>query len=276
MEDKFKTDGRWLWIKTSCCRLLFRRLKNLLQLLLLAVFLYFFGLPAIAKYQEGQTMVVKSKVDMDGIAAPTITIAVRNPTTKYGWKDHVQDEHLDQVCNNTGETSNVESCIDRNTYSQEEAFHDILVGYNYKKSLMANDICVEDFTDTWPGKYFTIQLPGKLRPYVSTQVFLELHKDLNYLIFIHDPNYFFYTDSPAIPLLNFEVKPKKETSHYYRLRLTEVEELDQPEHPCDTDPAYNFQACVRESLSSLVGCRTKWDVWSHKAMPLCTNMAQFR
>ena len=54
-----------------------------------------------------------------------------------------------------------------------------------------------------------------------------------------------------------------------------MEELDLPEDPCNTDPDYNFQACVRESLSSQVGCRTKWDRWSHKDIPLCTEMEQF-
>ena len=62
----------------------------------------------------------------------------------------------------------------------------------------------------------------------------------------------------------------------YRLGLTEVEELDLPEDPCKTDPDFNFQACVRKSLSSRVGCTTKWDRWRHKSTPICTSMAQFR
>ena len=72
------------------------------------------------------------------------------------------------------------------------------------------------------------------------------------------------------------VEPNNTSSHYYNLALTEVEELDLPEDPCNTDPDYNFQACIKESLSSQVGCRTRWDRWSHKDMPLCTNMEQFR
>ena len=43
---------------------------------------------------------------------------------------------------------------------------------------------------------------------------------------------------------------------FFTLTLTEVEELYLAEDLFNTDPAYNFQACVRESLSSQVGCRT--------------------
>ena len=139
-----------------------------------------------------------------------------------------------------------------------------------------NNISVEDFTHTWPGKYYTLNIPGKLRPTEDTQLYLELHKELNYLIFIHDPNYFFFTATPTFPLLMYEVKPNVTPSHYWRIRLTEVEELDHPLHPCNTDPDFNFQACVRESLSRQVGCRTKWDRWSPQDIPLCHTLEQYR
>ena len=90
-----------------------------------------------------------------------------------------------------------------------------------------------------------------------------------YRLFIHDPKYFLVNyNSLEFPIIYLKVK--KAPNCYYKLKLTEVEELDLPEDPCNTDPDYNFQACVRESLSSQVGCRTKWDRWSHKDMPLQT------
>ena len=41
--------------------------RLLLQILLLATFLHFFGLPAIEKYQKKEVMVVERTKDMDGI-----------------------------------------------------------------------------------------------------------------------------------------------------------------------------------------------------------------
>ena len=65
-------------------------------------------------------------------------------------------------------------------------------------------------------------------------------------------------------------------SVYHRIALTEVEELDVPEDPCNTDPDYNFDACIKESLSRQVGCRTRWDQWSDKDILPCSTMEQFR
>ena len=80
-----------------------------------------------------------------------------------------------------------------------------------------------------------------------------------------------------------------------------MEELDLPEDECFSDKTYNFNSCVRKSLSRQVephkkntkkntekkhkiqvfqvGCRTKWDVWSDADMvplPLCNSINQYR
>ena len=46
-----------------------------LQLLLLSIFLYFFGLPAIGKYLKQDVMVVEMNIDTGGIPLPAITIS---------------------------------------------------------------------------------------------------------------------------------------------------------------------------------------------------------
>ena len=108
-------------------------------------------------------------------------------------------------------------------------------------------------------------------------IYLSLCYTYSYRIYIHDPHFFIINDNlSSMPALMKTVTPNKTSSHYYKLILTEVEELDLPEDPCNTDPNYNFQACIRESLSSQVGCRTKWDRWSSKNKPLCTELEQYR
>ena len=68
---------------------MFPHVKSLVQFALFVVFLYFFGLPAIERYQDKKAMVVTSKRDTDGIEAPAITIAALNPDTLNRWKRNI-------------------------------------------------------------------------------------------------------------------------------------------------------------------------------------------
>ena len=80
-------------------------------------------------------------------------------------------------------------------------------------------------------------------------------------------------------------------SQYYRLALTEVNELDLPADPCNNDPDNRFHACIRKNISGQVsfqeksvftqtnvqvGCRTTWDSWSDKNQPVCSRSTQYR
>ena len=43
-----------------------------------------------------------------------------------------------------------------------------------------------------------------------------------------------------------------QVSQYYRLALTEVNELNLPADPCDTDPDNRFHDCIRRNVSGQV------------------------
>ena len=66
--------------------LCFNHMKILFQIMLFVIFLLFFGLPVIERYQDMEVMVVTSKRTTEGIEAPAITIAAFNPQTKTGWR----------------------------------------------------------------------------------------------------------------------------------------------------------------------------------------------
>ena len=83
-------------------------------------------------------------------------------------------------------------------------------------------------------------------------------------------------DETSLSSTKLDINPNTTLSHYYRLALTEVEELDLPADPCNPDPDYKFQACVKESLSSQVGCRSRWDTLSDQDRPVCTEIEQYR
>ena len=75
--------------------LLVRAAKPSFQLILLAAFLYFFGLPAIETYGRKEVMVVEKKRDTDGIPFPAITIAAlgqKGPEICYTLNDGSTEE----------------------------------------------------------------------------------------------------------------------------------------------------------------------------------------
>ena len=69
--------------------------------------------------------------------------------------------------------------------------------------------------------------------------------------------------------------------------MTEVEELDLKEDPCEKDEEYNFQvkayirignsflqACVSESITRILECNLGWEEKSDKQLPPCNTAAQ--
>ena len=58
----------------------------LLYVLLLVLFMVFFGIPSVQKYQRKETIFLSSRKWTNGIKAPAITITALSNTTGYGWK----------------------------------------------------------------------------------------------------------------------------------------------------------------------------------------------
>ena len=275
MENKVRDDKQWC----SCTSYLFHSLRPLLQVVLLVTFLVFFGLPAITRYQAKRVVVVLSKRDTEGIVAPTISIAAWNPETKNGWKGNASMT-FDLIGANCEDQRPVVDCIEKKTFSKAEVFKDVVLGLTAKKSVLTQEdqLIREDFTTAWDGIFHAVNVQERIGPDDSTdQLYVLMDKSHIYNIFIHDPNYFIVNENPAgLPSTMLKLNPNSSGNYYYRISLTEVEELDLPEDPCNVDPDYNFRACVKQSLSSQVGCRTKWDSWSQEGMELCSQMEQFR
>ena len=54
--------------------------------LLFFLFMVFFGVPSIQKYQKQETIFVSSRELTNGIEAPAVTILALDNRTGYGWK----------------------------------------------------------------------------------------------------------------------------------------------------------------------------------------------
>ena len=95
---------------------------------------------------------------------------------------------------------------------------------------------------------------------------------LNYEIYIHDPAYFLLRYTPyTFPGIVF----KKDFANYggsFYISATKHVNLNTKLNPCNEDPEYNFQHCVRTSLSKETGCRLPWTKWKAEDFPVCSNI----
>ena len=218
--------------------------KPIFQLILFAIFLHFFGLPAIERYRKMEVMVVEKKRDTNGIPFPAVTIsagAQQEPKRCYELND-----------------GSMERCITNNSLNSSDLLKGVLLGINDKVSLnLTDDLLTEDSTLQWNGRYYTLTLPLLTITPDNEEHFVHLlltrQINLYYQIFVHDPKFFIFSDNPiAFPMEHRLFNTGSSSSSLYRLNLIQMNELDVPSDPCNTDPGFDFRACVKKSVSEKV------------------------
>ena len=225
-------------------------IKIVLQICLLITFLVFFGVPAIKKYQRREVMVVETSKNMDGIQLPSITIVERN--TKKG--------AMQGSCFSLN--SSVEDCMVLKTNNLSHMLKGVVLGSSKKEMQdLGKNVVVEDFAGTWQGRVFTINLPLIIGPdYNQDMLYLLLSPNYTQVeLYFHEPRYFIVNENPfGPPTLLTRFNASTVGNHFQKLALTEVNELDEPADPCNTDQSYNFRACVKTSIAKEV----RWSRWN--------------
>ena len=160
------------------------------------------------------------------------------------------------------------------------------------------DLIVEGFGGSTArrAKYFTVNVGVRIGPdYHTKQLFLEISYNNDCNVYVHDPRFFTMTSIPvALPALKRQILVNTTESHFYALVMTEVEELELAQDPCNNAEKYNFQvflyffvfpvpalsgsqACVSKSITDILGCQPKWEpLAGDTSLPKCTTVAQFR
>ena len=210
-----------------------------------------------------------------------ITLLISRGPGASGWRNGNENSKfwdvLQHQCEIYGRSETV-NYIEETTYDLMELIEDSwlenpIKPTDPKTSLRKEDSWNADFTLTWPGMCFTLNVEESQG---NNLIHLFLNINLTFIVFVHDPDYFLYTYNPqAIPMTTWIV-PKTKTFHSLSLVETVHEELNVPDDPCEEDTKYNFSACVKRSLSREIGCRTKWDKWTAKNWSLCNHLDQFR
>ena len=190
------------------------------------------------KFNRNEVMVVKGSKLTNGIPAPAISVSLPSSGKQL-------------QCFNFEES--VEECIKANTYNQSQTLSDVIMGFTRRKSFSGvKDVFKEDYIGA--TRHYTFKLNSTMGTDGSQdQLFLVLFPGHVYTIFIFDPEYYLYSTNPvALPTVMTQFDTRTTLSQYYRLDMTEVNELNIPEDPCDAEPETNFHSCIRRSVSDQV------------------------
>ena len=146
--------------------------RLILQALLFIIFLCYFGLPAIEKFERKEVMKIETSCQgKEGIPSPAITISARS------------EKQLDCF----GLNSSFERCIDSNTLNRSEFLDSVMLGFTQRKILnLSTEGLYEDFTVLFAGRYFVLNSSLIITPnFEEDQIFLQFHRRHLISIFVH-------------------------------------------------------------------------------------------
>ena len=226
--------------------------KLLLQLGLLLIFLFFFGLSSIQNYLEGKVLTVESKEETGGAAAPAITLCAKD-STSGPWKE---EGGLEAALDRCSGVENVFTCMKANAWQREDVVTKAVKGRDkLKKRLEEQKYWNQQFIfGNWDCQTFVLNEKIGTDTH-KDEIFFYLNRSMLYTYYIHGPDYFIQNYNPlALPNNYGKLFPSKDCNSYFTLALTERRELNTKEDPCELRPGYSFVSCIEESIAEQVGC----------------------
>ena len=102
--------------------------RTVFTIILLGLFIWYFGWPAIDKYRQKVTFFSEEKWLYDKSQPPAISVYINNAGIG-GWKKGANDPYtfatLKDFCNETDNFSYITDCIDNKSYKRREIFQKI-------------------------------------------------------------------------------------------------------------------------------------------------------
>ena len=137
----------------------------------------------------------ETKVLYDRNKPPAITIVAWKTESEKGWKNNYLDGNFKKNCNSSLDFDAVVTCINENTFNLSEVLEKATSGDEAQTDITNATLWSEDLSNFDLGKAFSLNHSfeiGKDSRYLE----IELKREMNYTIFIHDPHYFMYTNNP--------------------------------------------------------------------------------
>ena len=255
--------------------------------LLLGLFMVFFGIPSVQKYQSKETISLSSQKFTNGIEAPAVTLLALNNETGYGWKAKTNqtssmmgrytNTFLLDHCKEINQTD-LETCISVDSFRLTD-FLTTATFQMVESSLneLNTSSWTEDMDTTANGRHFTWKPQRIITPSWTDVMFLSAYKKFKFYIWVHDINFSFVSTNPRGTTTAFwEVDGNSMTNHFQEIILVKHKKLNLEHRPCEESEDYSFTTCVKESIAESVGCRMPWDKLSRQNRAICTEREQFR
>ena len=118
----------------------------------------------------------------------------------------------------------IEACLEKNTYNQSELLNDIFLGFDRKESLTTpKNMVTEELAMPSFGRYYTLRPSFMITTnYRRDQLYLNLTRELNYVIHIFDPRFYLGFYNPSLPIVKKIIQPDDTAGRFFSLVLTEV------------------------------------------------------
>ena len=163
---------------------------------------------------------VQTTKDTDGIPAPAFSIFpynMNNSAFRLSPEEMEEMYKSDLPC---------DDYLTKKTFNQSEAIIDIFRGYTRKMSILKQKhIVKEELTRPSFGRYYVVKPTFRIGTNDDLdQIFIVLFRNLQYIMYVHDPRFYLGFYNPSIPMIRKIVVPDDTVGKYYNLILTEVKE----------------------------------------------------
>ena len=246
--------------------MLLTRLKIVLQLALLGIFSYFFGAPSLVKYLDQKVIVSPSQHKSTSIPAPAVTFCGKDPDTK-AWRDV---HSLESALNSCNASDDVFKCVEKRAWAREDVVLGAQKGYVLKKDLTNNTLWRSYFYKDYACFTFESNIMIGTNDDMDELEFF-LNTSLVYKVYVHSPTFFLQNPFPLFPINGLKIIPSQDCNSYLQLTLTEQQELNTVEDPCEAEEGYSFTGCVEQSIARQVGCGL-----GKGKEPPCSTREQYR
>ena len=225
--------------------------KALYSFSLLVIFLFYFGLPSLRKFQAKEVLINKRAISLDQ-ATPAITFcALSNDAETTGWKsvdendasvENISWTSTDDFKEHLKVSSFYDGCIQANllecilssTYNLSETIMEAYVQHHPAADLdiLNSSYWINDISLTDMGNCHTLNNSVTL---ADSKWAFSLDPNLYYKVLVHDPNFFMITTNPAtIPFISLNLVADEGIQFMYIEAIQHIN-MDRPNQPCESN-----------------------------------------
>ena len=247
--------------------------QGIIIIALCIVFIQFFGLSTLAKWESQDVQIVRRKEGRKSLPPPAITICAISKDF-LGWKHYAPEgEGLDK-CGGKGD---MEDCVKKYTFALEDVVNSSSRQIYSKKTnvleateIIDSSLWTSRMTDAFNGMCHTLTYDKHINKTTS----LNINLNYNFSVFLHDPKFFVFKDTFVfIPFLKLDDVFRRE---FIILATTKKRMRRESKFDCNPDGNYIFQNCVRKKIVDSQGCTTPWDRKTTDKLPKCSEMSSMK